>query len=157
MLRFLFLFLLIFVIFSFSFFNLVTFIQEFIDFPLQINLSGISDVLYNSFFVNQDYFWNSFNLKKFYCIMFLFPSSYIIMIYVFPVFLYNSLNNCFFFIINRDPNNFNFIIPFLFVFFYHYWIMIHWFLARPTPCCPNIDKKDLTLLMNYLYWFITIK
>lgn len=41
----------------------------------------------------------------------------------------------------NDPHIFP---PYSFILLQHFLIVLHWFLARPAPSCPNIDQQNLS-------------
>ena len=91
-------------------------------------------------------FINSRNFFKFY-----FIKNY--MFNIKPFFFLNSFNYCGFLGIETCCNYSYFIPPIFLMFFEHFLIMLHWSLARCTPCCPKVNKKHLPRRMLNCYYF----
>ena len=50
-------------------------------------------------------------------------------------------------LIDADANDADFVSPSFPMVSKHFLVVCHWCLARRAPCCPEIDKEDLALLV----------
>jgi len=73
-----------------------------------------------------------------------------------PPFSCNVIFNLLSSLVNAQTNDLDLITPFLTIFFKHLLIMGHWGLAWWTPCSPEINHQNFTLIVLNLNWGLIV-
>lgn len=96
--------------------------------------------VYFPLFIHKENEGNPLNLEILNHGMVMLPSQKGQMLHFVPTLAINSMLDFLFFLVDTDSNNSGFPLPFLLIFLKHLLVVLHWILARATPCCPDINK-----------------